>query len=289
MSSETTKRRRTQRYKCSFCHHSLRHSAYRRHQTLPHIYCPARNQSESSGSDSTFELSEPKSLVESDSEVEDEILEDGVCTQAVSDLDTDSASTKSMNVSDSSAESAPEVWNDSSDSESETESNTRGSYSHLHFMVSAFVSLFQLCFRVSDQAITLLLSFIFALLNALVFYCNDSGVLRDFLLHFPRTLYSLKQWVNLSKSFEEYVVCARCHTLYKKSECILRLPSGERGLKCDYVRYPNHPQRAHRKKCGTVHIVIFILWLVLLYHYFNCVSVFLIKPLLFYSHLFLPF
>ena len=85
----------------------------------------------------------------------------------------------------------------------------------------------------------------------MVFYCNDSGVLRDFLLHFPRTLYSLKQWVNLSKSFEEYVVCARCHTLYKKSECILRLPSGERGLKCDYVRYPNHPQRAHRKKCGT--------------------------------------
>ena len=165
---------------------------------------------------------------------------------------TDFSSTASTGESSESApDSAPEVWDgNDSDSASETESSANSTFSHFHFMVSAFVSFFQLCFRVPDRAIALLLGFMLALLRALLVLSNDGGILKQFTDGFPRTLYSVKKLLNFSKSCEEYVVCPRCHTLYKKSDCIIKLSGGDRGLKCDFVRYPNHPQSSHRKKCG---------------------------------------
>ena len=54
---QPAKRRKT-RYVCSYCKRSLAHTAYQRHEQLPHLYCPAYKDEEetSSGSDSTFDL-----------------------------------------------------------------------------------------------------------------------------------------------------------------------------------------------------------------------------------------
>ena len=90
-----------------------------------------------------------------------------------------------------------------------------------------------------------------ALFHYLSSHTKDSGLLKRFTDGFPKTLYSIKKALNLSISYVEYVVCPHCHRLYDKSDCIVKLPTGERGLKCDFVRYPNHPQCAQRKKCGT--------------------------------------
>lgn len=250
MNSGCRKRRRALRYVCSFCHYSLQHTAYRRHQLLPHVYCPARNKENdsTSGSDSTFEFSETVDSMNTDSVS---------CPEPESepnDLDSHSpAISDSSNLSDESCnESATEVWEgEFSASESESSESQEGTHTQLHFMISIFLSFFQLCFRISDRAIVHLLSFMSALFHFLSSHSNDSGLLKKFTDGFPKTLYSIKKALNLSNTYYEYVVCPHCHTLYNKSDCIVQLPVGERGLKCDFVRYPNHPQRARRKKCET--------------------------------------
>ena len=59
---QTAKRRRRSRYVCSHC---LTHTAYKRQQELPEIYCPAcRNQdSSNSNTDSTFDISNSDSAL----------------------------------------------------------------------------------------------------------------------------------------------------------------------------------------------------------------------------------
>ena len=47
------------------------------------------------------------------------------------------------------------------------------------------------------------------------------------------------------------VVCPHCHSLYNEADCVVNVNGNEFGIKCDHVWYPNHPQRANRKKCGV--------------------------------------
>lgn len=178
MNSGRRKRRRALRYVCSFCHYSLQHTAYRRYQLLPHVYCPARNEENdsTSGSDSTFEFSEPVESINTDVSCPEPESESN-------DLERhSSALSDSSNPSDESCnESAAEVWEgEFSASESESSESQEGTHTQLHFIVSIFLSFFQLCFRISDRAIVHLLSFMFALFNFLSSHSNDSGLLKTF-------------------------------------------------------------------------------------------------------------
>ena len=47
-------------------------------------------------------------------------------------------------------------------------------------------------------------------------------------------------------------VCPKCHSVYEKKYCILRDSGGQlQSRNCQHVAYPNHPQTARRKTCGT--------------------------------------
>ena len=52
-------------------------------------------------------------------------------------------------------------------------------------------------------------------------------------------------WIN-------YVVCPQCFKVYDYDDCVLRVGSQEQSLKCQYVEFPNHPQRSRRQKCNTI-------------------------------------
>lgn len=70
---------------------------------------------------------------------------------------------------------------------------------------------------------------------------------------FPKTLYSLKSQFPIGSTLDRYCVCPSCHSLYKEENCILTGPGNTKtGTKCDYIEFPNHPQKVRRtKKCGT--------------------------------------
>ena len=68
----------------------------------------------------------------------------------------------------------------------------------------------------------------------------------------PKTLSSAKKLVG--KPYDgvmDYVVCPKCNTLYKMSECILKEFGREESRKCSYIEFPNHPHHSRRSKCNT--------------------------------------
>ena len=70
----------------------------------------------------------------------------------------------------------------------------------------------------------------------------------------PQTLYMAKSYIGLGRDeFEKSVVCPKCCALYSTEECTVRKSNGRVvSKKCDYVRFPNHPQRTRRKQCGAL-------------------------------------
>lgn len=238
---QPAKRRKT-RYPCSSCKQSLGYTAYQRHLELPHIYCPAfvRDDALSSESDSTFNISE---TAEPEHQAHTVPVLDSVCIEGVDHQD-------SLSSSSSSSDSAPEIWQESSNSDTEDDSNAAKTTfpSQLQYMTSVFLSFFQLCFNISDRAISILLSFLSSLFRI---FSSNSEDLKSFSEIFPKTLYSLRKCLKLKKNYVKYVVCPRCHRLYDESECIIKELGVEKSLKCLYVKFPNHPQQCRRKKCDT--------------------------------------
>lgn len=83
-------------------------------------------------------------------------------------------------------------------------------------------------------------------------HAKDAPLLKSFSEAFPRTNYSLRKPLKLQKLYVKYLVCPRCHRIYKEleSECLVRCQMGD-NTKCNHVEFPNHPQRVHRRNCGT--------------------------------------
>ena len=92
---------------------------------------------------------------------------------------SDEHSTVSMSESCSDTnDSGPEVWYEtdegSSESDNEAHKLIEGTpVSHLTFFVCLFLSFFQLCFRISDRALSLLLQFFSALLKHICSHVNN--------------------------------------------------------------------------------------------------------------------
>ena len=54
-------------------------------------------------------------------------------------------------------------------------------------------------------------------------------------------------------TFEKYVVCPKCHSVYHYNDCINKQRYGASTSKlCRHVAYPNHPQQSRRTSCDTV-------------------------------------
>lgn len=247
--------RRT-RLHCRLCQQTLGYSAFRRHQDLPHLYCPGyvssmdSTQRDSDSSDSTFVFDIPSTTSSPSNDSTDSQLECNLVSPLDQALSSDSES-------QSSYDSAPEVWDETETSISETDTDSEESHQtapvkQLHYIVCLFLAFFQLCFRVSDRALSHLLTFLSVLFSHLCSYVKEVPYFIAFAKTFPTTLYSLRKCLKLKNSYVTYVVCPRCHTLYKESQCLVTGSDGvTASLKCSHIEYPDHPQQAHRKKCGA--------------------------------------
>ena len=186
-----------------------------------HIYCPAckeENDTSSSESDSTFDFSERL-----DSPKDMPLATANSCLADNIHSSPESSSSSLSGESDS----APEIWDDaeSTSSESDTDSSE---HKQLQYILCLFLSFFQLCFHVSDRAISHLLAFLYALFHHLSSHAKDAPLLKSFSEAFPRTIYSLHKPLKLQKLYVKYLVCPRCHRIYKEleSECFSKMSNG---------------------------------------------------------------
>ena len=102
-------------------------------------------------------------------------------------------------------------------------------------------------YAVSDAAI----ESIFGILSTLFSYLSRipvvpfCGVLAD---SFPKTVSAASRIVGLeSNKFTKFIVCRHCHSLYTDEDCFQLIGLRRVSKKCDYVEFPDHPQRQHRR------------------------------------------
>ena len=87
--------------------------------------------------------------------------------------------------------------------------------------ISFFLFFFQLKYRVSDRAISLLLLFIKGLVQAVISLVPScASAVSVIYQSIPQYLKSLRQtFTSGMNGVTEYVVCPKCSTLYEASEC----------------------------------------------------------------------
>ena len=81
---------------------------------------------------------------------------------------------------------------------------------------------------------------------------TNASFLCDIMKKIPLSFAMAQKNVGLqSPSFEQYVVCPKCHSVYNFDDCITKTSNGKWvSAKCKHVQFPNHPQAQFRKECG---------------------------------------
>lgn len=118
--------------------------------------------------------------------------------------------------------------------------------------ICLFISFFQLCYRISERGITLLLNFLRALLLWIANFQSSAELLtlREII---PRNVYFLKKMYSSEGNMTIYAVCPKCHSLYNLEDCVVRQRSGlVESVKCKFVQYPNHPHASRRENCNAL-------------------------------------
>ena len=126
---------------------------------------------------------------------------------------------------------------------------------HIHIVsvhICLFLSFFQLCYKVSERGISLLLAFITSLLSWLGTFPQSAHILqlRDLI---SKNVYFLRKIFGLNSALTMYAVCPKCSSLYELKDCTVKHRNGlEESAKYTYVQYPNHPHISRREKCNTI-------------------------------------
>ena len=106
--------------------------------------------------------------------------------------------------------------------------------------VLLFICIWKGIFKISDNAVNVLLTFLKFLTSILINSSGTKGPLSS--VNIPSTLSSAKTSLGIKDNFHSYVVCPKCHSLYNMEDCL-------KSRKCRHVEFPKHPQKAFRQHC----------------------------------------
>ena len=112
-----------------------------------------------------------------------------------------------------------------------------------------FLLLLQARHYIPDSAMNALLKFLCVLFSVLGRF---SPVIASMASAIPSSVYSLGRAVGNSVGFMKYVVCPKCHKLYKLSDCISQVGARQSSTLCTFIQFPNHPYRRFRVECGQL-------------------------------------
>ncbi len=75
--------------------------------------------------------------------------------------------------------------------------------------------------------------------------------LRELANAFPRSIHLANKFLwNLRENFTKFVVCPKCHKLYRYSECWLHTGQEKETKLCNFVKFPRHTFQRMRSACG---------------------------------------
>ena len=132
-----------------------------------------------------------------------------------------------------------------SDSESEPETDTlmvpnevSSKLSILARWLIIFLLSLQAAFQISDNAIQCLFSFLKTFLTVLGRYSTDCAAIA---ISLPSSLYKGRKMILGKRCFTRHTVCCKCNHLYEQNSTLER---------CQFKRFPHHPQARMRAECG---------------------------------------
>ena len=104
--------------------------------------------------------------------------------------------------------------------------------------------MFQTLFRLSDVAVSTLLTF-FQMFLSLIANGFNLPPLGVFASKLPKQVQKVRGILQSRR--DNFVCCSTCHEIYDINECIQMQTKT-----CSFVRFPNHPQECYRVPCGTL-------------------------------------
>lgn len=110
--------------------------------------------------------------------------------------------------------------------------------------------MFQTLFRLSDNALDVLLRFLAMFFKSL--QRKVPSIPTSFIGALPSSIYSARKLAgNERDHFHKFVCCPSCHALYMPDDCVIKVAGSVEGKKCSFVQFAMHPQLQHRKPCDT--------------------------------------
>lgn len=108
-----------------------------------------------------------------------------------------------------------------------------------------FLARMRSLFSLSDAACNFILKFLSIFLGLLGQIISPSHPIPKV----PPSIYKLRQLLNTAGEFTRYVICRKCSNIYSLKDSRDR---NGRSKKCQFVRFPDHPQRRMRQPCNTL-------------------------------------
>ena len=113
-----------------------------------------------------------------------------------------------------------------------------------------FLLFFQTVYRLSDSGLNVLLSF-FRIFLTLISSLLVLPGLDAFIKFLPQTIYSARKLTITTTNITKYICCRSCHSIYSLNQGTIIVNGISVARDCEFIKYPNHTQVQHRKKCGT--------------------------------------
>lgn len=173
--------------------------------------------------------------------------------------DDDDLSEISSDICSSDDEMPREYWDGGSDNEimtdffdddDEVESAQQlGEKGNILQTSLVFFMLWASFYGVSATALNHLIKFLHYVLSILM---KNMSTASTFFTSFPTSLYMMKKYLGFSKdTFEKYVICEKCGSLYTFKECFVTNSAGTCKPKaCNHIAFRNHPYPSCREPCG---------------------------------------
>ena len=123
-------------------------------------------------------------------------------------------------------------------------------HNKLVILYSHFLLAIQSVAKLSNATLSIFLLFIVKFFEAML-KRFPNGPMSEFVGKLPRTVYQVKKATNIKDTFQKYIYCQKCNSIYKSEDLLgERLNSSKRQAYCSYAKFPHHPHPSKRRPCN---------------------------------------
>ena len=105
-------------------------------------------------------------------------------------------------------------------------------------LLSVLIAVWSYQYNIAHNALNALLQLLGLFFSLLSSICSSISFVVSF---FPPLVYKLKCFLQLKDEFSKFVVCPKCHSLYKFEDCFEVIGSKKIPILCSYIAFQNTP------------------------------------------------